>query len=79
MKYCIAGHAERNALANAAKNGICTEGTVLYSNLGPCVPCAVDIINHGVKELVLKEGKFYDEEAEFLIKASKVQLRIFGG
>ena len=51
LTYCVAGHAERNALINAARLGIETRGfehdpTTLYMSCGiPCTPCMVEILN----------------------------------
>lgn len=44
-------HAEVNAIAFAAKHGVSTDGSVLYTTDSPCVACAQLIINAGVKEV----------------------------
>lgn len=45
-------HAEANAVAAAAKLGISTESSVMYTTLSPCYTCAQLIINAGIKELL---------------------------
>ncbi len=41
-------HAEANAVAFAAKNGIATEGSSLYTTVAPCYTCAKLLINAGI-------------------------------
>jgi len=41
-------HAERNAIAHAAKYGIALEGTIMYSTTAPCKDCAQMIIQAGI-------------------------------
>lgn len=52
-KYKYVVHAESNAILNAARNGISTKGTILYTNGIPCNECAKDIIQAGVIEVVI--------------------------
>ncbi len=44
-------HAELNAIAFAAKQGISTEGADIYVSLPPCVRCAHLIIASGIKNV----------------------------
>ena len=44
-------HAEANAIAWAAKEGIKVEGAEMYCSLSPCVSCAKLILNAGIKKL----------------------------
>jgi dCMP deaminase len=37
--FCKASHAEANAIAQAARNGIAVEGATLYTTLAPCYVC----------------------------------------
>jgi dCMP deaminase len=56
--WCPAGpcknavHAEANAIAWAARNGVRLEGSVLYTTFSPCLACAQLIVNAGVIEVV---------------------------
>lgn len=51
-----ATHAEANALAFAARQGISTDGCTLYVTVSPCEVCARLLIAAGIKEVA------YDEE-----------------
>ncbi len=44
-------HAEMNAIAHAARNGISIEGGSLYCTLSPCVNCFKVLISAGIKEV----------------------------
>jgi dCMP deaminase len=78
LEWCVAGHAERNALINAARMGICTKGTILYMDCGtPCTPCLVEIINAGVEEIVITKEYYYDQSAEYLLKESGLKWRVY--
>ncbi len=78
LEWCVAGHAERNAIINAARNGICTKGTTLYMDCGtPCTPCLVEIINAGIEEIVITREHYYDPSAEYLLKESGLKWRIY--
>lgn len=57
----IAVHAEVNAIAFAAKHGVSTEGSILYTTDSPCMTCAQLIINAGIKEV--KYGKEYRDSS----------------
>jgi len=79
LEICVAGHAERNALINAARNGIATKGTIMYMTCGiPCSPCLVEIINAGVEEIIVTNLKFYDElNSRYLLDTSDLKVRVF--
>lgn len=78
LEVCPAGHAERNALINAARKGIATKGSLLYMTCGiPCSPCLVEIINAGVEEIIVTSLMIYDESAMYLIKQSNLRVRLF--
>lgn len=44
-------HAEANAIAQAAKHGIATNGATIYVTLEPCLSCLKLIISAGIKEV----------------------------
>jgi dCMP deaminase len=51
-KYYWFEHAERNAIYNAARNGVSTEGATIYLTCGvPCTDCARGIINAGITDI----------------------------
>lgn len=78
LDLCIAAHSERNCLISAARNGICTEGTVLYMNCPvPCKDCFIEIINAGVEEIVVSSLDYYDPTTKYLRENSNVRVRVF--
>ncbi|MGI0480219.1 deoxycytidylate deaminase [Geminocystis sp. CENA526] len=44
-------HAEANAIAQAARHGIATDGATIYVTLEPCIACLKLIISAGIKEV----------------------------
>lgn len=78
IELCVAGHAERNALINAARHGIAVKGASLYLNTFiPCKECMIEIINAGILEVVCTELKYYDEITKYIVKESKIKIRKF--
>lgn len=78
LDICIAGHAERNCLINAARGGIKTKGTTMYMTCSvPCKDCLIEIINAGIKEIVFTEWKYYDKESPFLLSRDLIKARTF--
>lgn len=62
--HCIATvHAEVNAIAQAAKNGVSIDGATLYTTASPCWPCFKMIANAGIKRIVY--GEFYRDNRIF--------------
>lgn len=52
-RHCIrTTHAEQNAIVQAARCGVSTEGAVLYCKMTPCYTCAKMIINAGIERVV---------------------------
>jgi len=58
-KYLWYEHAERNAIYQAARNGIKTRGRTMYTIGTPCADCARAIIQAGIYEVVV--DKRWDE------------------
>ena len=61
---CPCGHAERNAIALAARLGRATQDKTIYLYTDPpvlpCLNCAVDIIQSGINELVVNSFNQYE-------------------
>lgn len=56
-KYYWMEHAERNAIYNAARIGVSTDGCTMYLTCGlPCADCARAIINAGIVEVFIEPG-----------------------
>lgn len=72
----VAVHAEANAIAFAAKNGIALLGSTIYTTLSPCVPCAQLIINAGVRHFVC-EALYRDQRGlELLLLAGLIPIPV---
>ena len=56
-------HAESNAVAQAARNGVRLEGATLYCTLSPCWRCFNLLVNAGIKAIVYQE--FYRDDRIF--------------
>jgi len=73
MTYiCPAGHAERNAIVQSARNGVSVKDCTIYMNCPvPCFECLKEIINSGIKEIVCTSLNFYDSMGRYLLNNSK--------
>ena len=52
-KYFWTEHAERNAIYNAARNGIPLDGCMAYVTMQPCADCARALIQSGIKTIMV--------------------------
>jgi dCMP deaminase len=81
LEWCVAGHAERNAIVNAARLGLHPlKGTKIYMTCGvPCTPCLIEIINAGIEEIIVTayENAFYDQSSKYLLDQSKIAIRTY--
>lgn len=81
LEWCVAGHAERNAIVNAARMGMPElKGCSIYMSCGvPCTPCLIEIINAGIEEIICTEISFYafDRSCKYLLDNSDLKIRKF--
>lgn len=49
-------HAEVNAIADAAKRGVSTDGCTLYCNTMPCWHCFKTVVSAGIVEIVYRDA-----------------------
>jgi dCMP deaminase len=56
-------HAEANAIVQAARNGVRSEGSSIYVTASPCFSCFKLIANAGIERIVF--GEFYRDERIF--------------
>jgi len=78
LHVCDSGHSERNCIVNAARHGVSVKDGILYCNCPiPCTPCLIEIINSGIKEIVVTSMDCYDEMGEWLVKQSGILIREF--
>lgn len=53
IKYEWVEHAERNAIYNAARAGVSTNGCTVYLSGPPCTNCAKGLIQAGIRKVVM--------------------------
>jgi dCMP deaminase len=65
-------HAEANAVAFAARNGVSLDGSTVFTTLSPCVVCAQLLVNVGTERVVC--AKLYRDPSgvELLVRAGVV-------
>lgn len=68
-KYKWMSHSEQNLIAFAARNGISTNGKKVYVTHHPCSSCARTLIQAGICEIVVGNGKTNMPESEFEVAA----------
>lgn len=77
LHLCPAGHAERNAINNAASLGISTKGSKMYMNCGiPCKDCLIEIIKAEVEEVICTGLVYYDNLSRTILEDSGVKLKV---
>jgi len=54
-EICRGAHAETNAVANAAYEGLRTYQATCYATTKTCIDCAKTLINAGIKEIIYTE------------------------
>ena len=68
-------HAEQNAIAFAAKNGISTEGGTIYVTWSPCVHCAKVIVSAGIKKVFFKNLYDRSQEGIYFLQRTGIECR----
>ncbi len=71
-ELCRALHAEQNAIAQAARHGICIQGSTLYVTHQPCSLCAKLIINAGISEIIY-QGDYPDDLSLKLLEEANIK------
>jgi len=66
-------HAEANAIAFAARNGIATGDAELHCTHSPCNSCAKLIINSGIRRVVF-DSEYRDREPLKLLEMAGIQV-----
>lgn len=63
LKLKWSEHAERNAIYNATRAGVCLLNSVAYiCTLLPCVDCARGLVQVGVKEVFVEKSAFNSQD-----------------
>ena len=69
-------HAEANAIAFAAKEGIATKDCTLYVTLSPCMNCSNLIIQSGIKKVIFFE-EYRDNSGIEHLKRNGIKVKKF--
>lgn len=78
LDICPAVHAEANTIINCARKGFVSKGAIMYMSCGiPCMNCMKELINAGIKELVITKFSYYDKTSKYLLENSEVKVRLY--
>ncbi|MCF8302257.1 MAG: cytidine/deoxycytidylate deaminase family protein [Bacteroidales bacterium] len=68
-QHCVRTiHAEQNAIAQAARNGVSLEGGTIYCRMTPCRTCTMLLISVGIKRVVCEWRYHSAQESEEMFK-----------
>lgn len=76
---CLAVHAEQNAIAWAAREGVALHGSSMVCTHQPCLSCARSIINAGIKSVMFDEEYRLHDGLNLLLQARVQVLRSIDG
>lgn len=65
-ELCRSAHAEQNVIAQAARHGICIDGSTLYCTVSPCSICLKILMNAGIRKIYYKKS-YPDKLAKTLL------------
>ncbi len=76
-RHCIrTSHAEQNAIVQAARFGISTEGSTLYMKMTPCYTCAKMIINAGIERVVVETDYHVSKRTKEIFEEAGVKFEM---
>jgi dCMP deaminase len=76
-RHCIrTTHAEQNAIAQAARIGVSTDGAILYCKMTPCYTCAKMIINAGIIRVVALRDYHASKRSKEIFEEANVQFNL---
>lgn len=76
-RHCIrTSHAEQNAIVQAAKVGVSTDGATLYIKMTPCYTCAKMIINAGIKRVVALNDYHAGKRSKEIFKEAGIKYEL---
>lgn len=80
LSICPATHAEVNAIANAAKEGIRLQYATMLMTCGvPCRNCLATIVNAGISTIIVSSLDLYDRTSDWILSTSDLNLRLYEG
>jgi dCMP deaminase len=65
---CLCVHAEINSLLQCARYGIASEGAVMYTTTSPCMLCAKEMLNAGIKAVYYEIEDKGESESLILLR-----------
>jgi dCMP deaminase len=68
-------HAEMNAISNAARTGVSTRGSTIYTTKFPCFNCCNSIAQAGIKRIYTLDNKYWGDDPVDGDKVSKPHSR----
>jgi dCMP deaminase len=74
IEKCRGGHAEQNAIVQAARHGISVKGAKIYCNYKPCITCLKLLINAGITEIIYSK-EYNDPMVDTMAKDAGMRLR----
>lgn len=76
-QHCIrTAHAEQNAFAQAAKQGMSVEGATLYTSFEPCRDCTKSIISNGIEKVVVRKKYQKGELSREWLGQAGIELKV---
>lgn len=76
-EHCVrTTHAEANAIAQAARYGISTDGATVYCLMEPCLDCTKLLINAGIKRVVCEKRYHAAHDSREFLKKAGVKLEV---
>ncbi len=76
-KHCVrTTHNEQNALVQAARFGVSTDGGTLYCMMTPCYTCAKLLINAGIKRVVAEKDYHAGTRSKAIFAEAGVQYEL---
>lgn len=76
-QHCMrTNHAEVNAVALAARNGVSIDKSTLYCKMAPCYTCAKMMINAGIERVVCQKRYHADKESMELFRQARVKVEV---
>jgi len=61
-ELCLCIHAEQAAILNAARRGIAIEGSAIYTTMRPCIGCAKELLQVGIRKIVYLHEWYYENQ-----------------
>lgn len=76
-RHCVrTSHAETNAIIQAARFGISTEGGTLYCMMTPCYVCTKNIINAGIARVVSEKDYHAGNRSKEIFKEAGIKYEL---